>query len=83
MRFTRDRVLSAKSAREIVMREYSAPEVHRFPYVPGVEVVGVIEESGAAVHEVCAGDRVITMMQGMGGVIDHPRADASAFFSAS
>jgi NADPH2:quinone reductase len=39
-----------------------------FPYVPGVEVVGEIEEVGHAVQEFRRGDRVITMMQGLGGV---------------
>jgi NADPH2:quinone reductase len=39
-----------------------------FPYVPGVEVVGDIEEVGSAVDRVRPGDRVITMMQGLGGV---------------
>jgi NADPH:quinone reductase len=39
-----------------------------FPYVPGVEVVGVVEELGAEVGDLRIGDRVITMMQGLGGV---------------
>ncbi|MDF3416333.1 NADP-dependent oxidoreductase [Sulfitobacter sp. M57] len=39
-----------------------------FPYVPGVEVVGEIAEIGASVHGISPGDRVITMMQGLGGV---------------
>jgi NADPH2:quinone reductase len=39
-----------------------------FPYVPGVEVVGDIEEAGAAVRDFRPGDRVITVMQGLGGV---------------
>jgi NADPH:quinone reductase len=39
-----------------------------FPYVPGVEVVGDIEDVGHAVREFRRGDRVITMMQGLGGV---------------
>lgn len=39
-----------------------------FPYVPGVEAVGDVEEVGEAVREVRPGDRVITMMQGLGGV---------------
>lgn len=41
---------------------------HPFPYVPGVEVVGVIEELGEAVSEWKIGQHVITMMQGLGGV---------------
>jgi NADPH:quinone reductase len=39
-----------------------------FPYVPGVEVLGDVEEVGEAVREVHPGDRVLTMMQGLGGV---------------
>lgn len=39
-----------------------------FPYVPGVEVVGEIEEVGASVRDPRPGERVVTMMQGLGGV---------------
>jgi len=39
-----------------------------FPYVPGVEVVGEVDEVGNAVQGFRRGDRVITMMQGLGGV---------------
>lgn len=39
-----------------------------FPYVPGVEVVGEIAEVGSLVHRLSPGDRVMTMMQGLGGV---------------
>jgi len=39
-----------------------------FPYVPGLEVVGEVVEVGAAVRGVRPGDRVLTMMQGLGGV---------------
>jgi NADPH2:quinone reductase len=39
-----------------------------FPYVPGLEAVGDVVEVGAAVTTVRAGDRAITMMQGLGGV---------------
>jgi NADPH2:quinone reductase len=39
-----------------------------FPYVPGLEVVGDIEAIGGAVTGFRPGDRVITMMQGLGGV---------------
>ncbi|MES2432892.1 MAG: NADP-dependent oxidoreductase [Pseudomonadota bacterium] len=39
-----------------------------FPYVPGVEVVGEIAEVGSSVSGLYPGDRVITMMQGLGGV---------------
>lgn len=39
-----------------------------FPYIPGLEVVGDVVEIGSAVSDVRVGDRVITMMQGLGGV---------------
>jgi len=39
-----------------------------FPYVPGIEVVGDVVEVGDAVRDIRPGDRVITMMQGLGGV---------------
>jgi NADPH2:quinone reductase len=39
-----------------------------FPYTPGVEVVGVIAEIGADVRGWSAGQTVISMMQGLGGV---------------
>jgi NADPH:quinone reductase len=39
-----------------------------FPYTPGVEVVGVVEEVGTAAQGVAPGQCVITMMQGLGGV---------------
>ncbi|HEX2714993.1 MAG TPA: alcohol dehydrogenase catalytic domain-containing protein, partial [Candidatus Acidoferrales bacterium] len=39
-----------------------------FPYVPGLEVVGDVVEIGGGVRDVRPGDRVITMMQGLGGV---------------
>ncbi len=39
-----------------------------FPYVPGLEVVGEVTEVGEVVTTVRPGDRVITMMQGLGGV---------------
>jgi len=38
------------------------------PYVPGLEVVGEVVEVGRRVSELKTGDRVITMMQGLGGV---------------
>jgi NADPH:quinone reductase len=36
-----------------------------FPYVPGGEVIGDIEETGQSVSDIRPGDRVITMMQGL------------------
>jgi NADPH2:quinone reductase len=39
-----------------------------FPYTPGLEVVGEVVEVGGSVANLRVGDRVITMMQGLGGV---------------
>jgi NADPH2:quinone reductase len=39
-----------------------------FPYVPGIEVVGEVSALGSGVTDVAIGDRVVTMMQGLGGV---------------
>jgi NADPH:quinone reductase len=39
-----------------------------FPYTPGLEVVGDVVETGAAVSTFRVGERVISMMQGLGGV---------------
>lgn len=39
-----------------------------FPYVPGLEIVGEVVETGAGVADFMLGERVITMMQGLGGV---------------
>ena len=38
------------------------------PYTPGMEVVGLIDETGAEAGEWKRGQRVITMMQGLAGV---------------
>ena len=39
-----------------------------FPYTPGMEVVGLIDETAAGAGEWKRGQRVITMMQGLAGV---------------
>ncbi|MDX6677592.1 MAG: NADPH:quinone reductase, partial [Solirubrobacteraceae bacterium] len=39
-----------------------------FPYTPGLEVVGVVDAVGSAVTRVAVGERVITMMQHLGGI---------------
>lgn len=39
-----------------------------FPYVPGLEVVGDVIAIGSEVTGIAVGDRVFTMMQGLGGV---------------
>ena len=40
----------------------------RFPYVPGLEVVGEVVEVAPDVREFAVGDRAWTTMQGLGGV---------------
>ncbi|WP_437683436.1 quinone oxidoreductase family protein [Sorangium sp. So ce131] len=40
----------------------------RFPYVPGLEVVGEVVEVAPDVSELAVGDRAWTTMQGLGGV---------------
>ena len=39
-----------------------------FPYTPGLEVVGVVDDVGARVTGVWPGAHVITMMQHLGGI---------------
>jgi NADPH:quinone reductase len=39
-----------------------------FPYVPGLETVGVVVDAGSAVDSKYVGANVVTMMQGLGGV---------------
>ena len=39
-----------------------------FPYTPGLEVAGVVDAVGAGVERVAPGERVITMMQHLGGI---------------
>lgn len=59
----------------------------RFPYVPGLEVVGEVLEVGEGVETPRVGERVWTMMQGLGGVraerdggyAEHVTAPASSF----
>jgi NADPH:quinone reductase len=53
---------------EIRAGNWPVTKAHPFPYVPGVEVIGDIEETGQSVSDIRPGDRVITMMQGLGGV---------------
>lgn len=53
---------------EIRAGNWPTRKVPPFPYVPGVEVVGTVEDIGTAVSEWKIGQTVITMMQGLGGV---------------
>jgi NADPH:quinone reductase len=53
---------------EIRAGNWPVSKADPFPYTPGVEVVGVIEEIGDEVRGWAPGQTVITMMQGLGGV---------------
>ncbi len=53
---------------EIRRGEWPVMQDEPFPYTPGLEVVGEVEAVGAAVTSVVPGDRVITMMQHLGGI---------------
>jgi NADPH2:quinone reductase len=63
-------VVSAVNHTDLEIRAGNWPvrKPQPFPYVPGVEVVGKIDDVGESVQEFRPGDRVITMMQGLGGV---------------
>jgi len=53
---------------EIRAGNWPVKKAQPFPYVPGVEVLGKVDEMGSAVEDLRRGDCVITMMQGLGGV---------------
>ncbi len=53
---------------EIRAGRWPVRKAQPFPYIPGLEVVGEVAEIGSSVRRLHAGDRVITMMQGLGGV---------------
>jgi NADPH2:quinone reductase len=53
---------------EIRAGHWTIRRVPRFPYVPGLEVVGEVVELAPGVVGPGLGDRVWTMMQGLGGV---------------
>jgi len=44
------------------------PQAGGWPYVPGLEACGTVEAIGTGVAGVAVGDRVITMMQRLGGI---------------
>lgn len=67
----RFRVLAAAVNRadiEIRSGNWSILAPQPFPYTPGLEALGDVVEVGSAVTEVGIGDRVITMMQRLGGI---------------
>jgi NADPH2:quinone reductase len=53
---------------EIRRGEWPIVAADPFPYTPGLEVVGEVAAVGSEVTDVAAGDRVITMMQHLGGI---------------
>jgi NADPH2:quinone reductase len=53
---------------EIRRGEWPVMRDDPFPYTPGLEVVGEVESVGANVTSVAPGERVITMMQHLGGI---------------
>lgn len=53
---------------EIRQGNWQITATHPFPYTPGLEVVGTVQEVGHQVSCVKIGDRVITMMQQLGGI---------------
>jgi len=53
---------------EIRSGRWPVQRTEPFPYTPGLEVVGQVDAVGAAVGTVRSGDRVITMMQRLGGI---------------
>jgi NADPH:quinone reductase len=61
-------VVSGVNRSDLLIRSGEWPVLSgAFPYVPGLEVAGVVEQVGANVGSVKHGDRVITMMQRLGG----------------
>src|SRR2546430_304157 len=63
-------IASAINHSDLEIRAGNWPILRRtpFPYTPGLEVVGQVTEVGASVLEFRPGDRIMTMMQGLGGV---------------
>jgi NADPH:quinone reductase len=67
----RFRVLAAAVNRaDIEIRSGNWPimAAQPFPYTPGLEALGDVVEVGDAVTQIAVGDRVITMMQRLGGI---------------
>ena len=64
---------------EIRVGNWPVRKTNPFPYIPGVEVVGVLEEVGQGVREHARGQTVITMMQGLGGVRGERAGSYAAF----
>ena len=54
---------------------------HRFPYVPGMDVAGMILELGDGVNGLAVGDEVFAQMS-MGGLAEVAAAPASSVWTA-
>src|SRR5262245_10433491 len=61
-------VLIGVNRADCFIRAGTWPQAGEFPYVPGLEACGTVEAVGSAVTSVAPGDRVITMMQRLGGI---------------
>src|ERR1041384_6633677 len=61
-------VLIGVNRADCFIRSGEWPQAGPFPYVPGLETCGVVEAVGSSVRGFSAGDRVITMMQKLGGI---------------
>jgi NADPH:quinone reductase len=63
-------IASAVNRADLEIRSGSWPvqKEHPFPYVPGLETLGTVVEVGEGVSTLQRGDRVITMMQRLGGI---------------
>jgi NADPH2:quinone reductase len=60
--------LAGVNRADCFIRSGAWPQAGGWPYVPGLEACGTVEAVGAGAGELAPGDRVITMMQKLGGV---------------
>lgn len=60
--------LAGVNRADCFIRSGEWPQAGPFPYVPGLEACGVVERVGPGVTDFSPGDRVITMMQRLGGI---------------
>jgi NADPH2:quinone reductase len=61
-------VVAGVNRADLFIRSGEWPISAGFPYVPGLEVAGVVERAGSDVTDFAPGDGVITMMQRLGGI---------------
>jgi NADPH2:quinone reductase len=60
--------LAGVNRADLFIRSGEWPQAGGFPYVPGLETCGVVERVGDGVSEFSTGERVLTMMQRLGGI---------------